>query len=300
MKSIKHKHLLAGFMAIVFAIGAIIPADLSVQASSMPELSIGEPVTNSTEETKEPRLYDANTMQGLNATEIAIASDIVIAAGYGFDIEKNFDGITYNDSAVKVSYYADKGSFDGNKAGNYETYYKVEPVSGRETYLIRRTITVREPETATQSSASNNSTDESSSEDGEADGDVPSDLSIGEIEELTIEMPMMFMAVSEPLLMAAAAPATGTKDGPDKMKVSNAGYAKYCGHSMGIKYVSESGDYKNHLVYCLDMNKNTTNGDVSSSSTKSNVKPTITYCLVNGARTLNGTCHNIVIYTSLH
>ena len=110
----------------------------------------------------------------------------------------------------------------------------------------------------------------------------------------------MFMAVSEPLLMAAAAPATGTKDGPDKMKVSNAGYAKYCGHSMGIKYVSESGDYKNHLVYCLDMNKNTTNGDVSSSSTKSNVKPTITYCLVNGARTLNGTCHNIVIYTSLH
>ena len=39
MKSIKHKHLLAGFMAIVFAIGAIIPADLSVQASSMPELS---------------------------------------------------------------------------------------------------------------------------------------------------------------------------------------------------------------------------------------------------------------------
>ena len=289
MKSLKHKRLLAGFMAVVFAIGAIIPANLSVHASSATELV--DTTANSEEEVTEPRLYDADTMQGLNATEIAVANDIVIAAGYGFDIENNFDGITYNDSAVKVSYYADKGSFDGNQAGNYETYYKVEPVSGRETYLICRTITVREPETATQSSASDNSAEESGSEDGESDGDVPDDLSAGEIEELTVEMPMMFMAVSEPLMMASA-PATGTQDGPDKMKVSNAGYAKYCGHSMGIKYVSESGAYQNHLVYCLDMNKNTTNGDVSSSSTKSNVKPTITYCLVNGARTLNGTCHN--------
>lgn len=289
MKSLKHKRLLAGFMAMVFAIGAIIPANLPVHASSTTELV--DTKANSEEEKAEPRLYDADTMQGLNATEIAVANDIVIAAGYGFDIENNFDGITYNDSAVKVSYYADKGSFDGNQAGNYETYYKVEPFSGHETYLICRTITVREPETATQSSASDNSAEESGSEDGESDGDVPDDLSVGEIEELTVEMPMMFMAVSEPLMMASA-PATGTNDGPDKMKVSNAGYAKYCGHSMGIKYVSESGDYKNHLVYCLDMNKNTTNGDVSSSSTKSNVKPTITYCLVNGARTLNGTCHN--------
>lgn len=189
MKSLKHKRLLAGFMAVVFAIGAIIPANLSVHASSATELV--DTTANSEKEATEPRLYDANTMQGLNATEIAVANDIVIAAGYGFDIENNFDGITYNDSAVKVSYYGDKGSFDGNQAGNYETYYKVEPVSGRETYLICRTITVREPETATQSSASDNSAEESGSEDGESDGDVPDDLSAGEIEELTVESSAM-------------------------------------------------------------------------------------------------------------
>ena len=44
MKSLKHKRLLAGFMAIVFAIGAILPANLSVHASGMTELSVGEMV----------------------------------------------------------------------------------------------------------------------------------------------------------------------------------------------------------------------------------------------------------------
>lgn len=38
MKSLKHKRLLAGFMAMVFAIGAIIPANLPVHASSTTEL----------------------------------------------------------------------------------------------------------------------------------------------------------------------------------------------------------------------------------------------------------------------
>ena len=94
MKSLKHKRLLAGFMAMVFAIGAIIPANLPVHASSTAELV--DTTANSEEEKAEPRLYDADTMQGLNATEIAVANDIVIAAGYGFDIENNFDGITIN------------------------------------------------------------------------------------------------------------------------------------------------------------------------------------------------------------
>lgn len=88
MKSLKHKRLLAGFMAVVFAIGAIIPANLSVHASSATELV--DTTANSEEEAMEPRLYDANTMQDLNATEIAIANDIVIAAGYGFDMFPQF------------------------------------------------------------------------------------------------------------------------------------------------------------------------------------------------------------------
>ena len=66
--------------------------------------------------------------------------------------------------------------------------------------------------------------------------------------------------------MLKAAPATGTKDGKDSMKVGFSGYAKFCGRSMGVKYISESGDYYHHSVYCLDLNKKTTNGSVSKSS----------------------------------
>ena len=74
----------------------------------------------------------------------------------------------------------------------------------------------------------------------------------------------------------------------DSMKVAYSGYASYCGHRMGIKYISESGDYKNHLVYCMDMHKNTTNGTVTSGG---KIKAQITFCLVNGARKLGGKCH---------
>lgn len=74
----------------------------------------------------------------------------------------------------------------------------------------------------------------------------------------------------------------------DSMTVSYSGYAAYCGHRTGIKYISEDGAYKNHLVFCMDMNKNTTNGTVNAGG---KIKAQITFCLVNGARTLGGKCH---------
>ncbi len=128
-------------------------------------------------------------------------------------------------------------------------------------------------------------------EPGEAE--VP-DLAEGEMPELTTDNPVTFRLTSESVMMAASLKTTaaGASSSKDSMKVSNNGYAKYCGHSIGVKYISESGDYYHHLVYCLDMNKNTTSGTVSSSSSTSKIKPTVTYCLVNGARKLNGTCHN--------
>lgn len=49
-------------------------------------------------------------------------------------------------------------------------------------------------------------------------------------------------------------------DKGDTMKVASNGYAKYCKHSIGIKYIAQDGAYKNHLVYCTDLNKNTTSG----------------------------------------
>lgn len=92
------------------------------------------------EENREPELYDSTLRKELEAVEVATAADIVVAAGYEFDVKNDFEGISYNENAVSVSYYADKGSFVGNKAGEYETYYKVVPISGKEPYLICRTI----------------------------------------------------------------------------------------------------------------------------------------------------------------
>ncbi len=53
-----------------------------------------------------------------------MAENIIVAAGYGFDVEKSFDGISYEEQAVKVSYFADKSSFDGDKPGDYETFIR--------------------------------------------------------------------------------------------------------------------------------------------------------------------------------
>lgn len=284
------KRVAAMMMAVVLTVCAATPAGSFAFASGADAQSntAEEAVT---EENREPELYDSTLRKELEAVEVATAVDIVVAAGYEFDVKNDFEGISYNENAVSVSYYADRSSFDGNETGEYETYYKVVPISGKEPYLICRTISVREPETA-KTADDSGKTEDGDDESGEAE--VP-DLAEGEMPELTTDNPVTFRLTSEAVMMAAsfrAAPATGKSDGKDSMKVSNNGYAKYCGHSIGVKYISESGDYYHHLVFCLDMNKNTTSGTVSSSGSTSKIKPTVTYCLVNGARKLNGTCHN--------
>ncbi|MDE6853131.1 MAG: prealbumin-like fold domain-containing protein, partial [Lachnospiraceae bacterium] len=291
MKRKRLKRIAAMMMAVVLTVCAATPAGSFAFASSADAQS--EAVDNVvTEESRELELYDSALRKELETVEVATAVDIVVAAGYGFDVEQDFEGISYNENAVSVSYYADKGSFDGDKAGKYETYYKIVPISGKEPYLICRTISVREPETAKTADVSSDSGKTRDGEDDTGEAEVP-DLAEGEMPELTTDNPVTFKLTSEAVMMAATFNApTERAASKDSMKVSNNGYAKYCGHSIGVKYISESGDYYHHLVYCLDMNKNTTSGTVSSSSSTSKIKPTITYCLVNGARKLNGTCHN--------
>ncbi|MCM1159561.1 MAG: SpaA isopeptide-forming pilin-related protein [Clostridium sp.] len=281
----RFKRVTALLMAVVLAASAAIPTGSFAFASGVDAESTDGQETIA-EESREPEVYDSALRKELEAVEVATAVDIVVAAGYGFDVEQDFEGISYNEDAVSVSYYAGRGSFDGDKAGEYETYYKVVPISGKEPYLICRTISVREPETAQAS-------DSGKSEDGEEEPEpeVP-DLAEGEMPELTTDTPVTFRLTSEAVMMAADVRMAAKASDKDSMKVSNNGYAKYCGHSIGVKYISQSGDYYHHLVYCLDMNKNTTSGTVSSSGSTSKIKPTVTYCLVNGARTLNGTCHN--------
>lgn len=310
------RRVMALVMALVLTVGAVLPTAAYANATGPDaDVAAGSDGDSQAEVDQEPVLYNETDRPDLEPAEIAAAEDIIVAAGYGFDVEQSFDGISYDDKTVKVSYYAKQGSFDGDKEGDYATYYKAELVSGKTPYLICRTISVREPETAVEESRESGSGqpetgEESSGEEEPAPGEEsrhvsPSDgaleqeepaygeagrqslLSEGEMETFSAGDTMMIQMASAPVLKAAANPSS-----KDSMKVSCSGYAKYCGHSMGIKYISESGDYHNHLVYCLNLNKNTTNGTVGASSSKSSIKPEITYCMVNGARKLNGTCHN--------
>ena len=177
------------------------------------------------------------------------------------------------------------------KQGNMKLIIRLFLSVAKSLILFAVPFSVREPETA-------RTADDSGETGGEEDEPEPAevpDLAEGEMPELTTDNPVTFRLTSEAVMMAAnfkAAPATGKSDGKDSMKVSNDRYAAFCGHRMGVKYISESGDYHNHLVYCMDMNKNTTSGTVSSYGSTSKIKPTITYCLVNGARILKGKCRN--------
>ena len=262
----------------------------------------------------EPVLYNAQDRQDLEASEVATAEDIVVAVGYGFDVWNDFEGISFNSSMVKVSYYDVYGDFDSNTAGDYYTYYKAEPLSGKKPYLLCRVVSVIQPGDipagycGTASSSAVSVTREPYSVYGEAavtgqpadvystsaakavpggafSAGIPDDLSAGEIEALSEGGSIVMKMASQPLLRAASATAGKS------LEVGCSGYVKYCGYSIGVKYVTSPGDYHNHLVYCMDLNRGTTNGTVSPSGS-SRVKPQVTYCLVNGARKLGGKCYN--------
>lgn len=262
----------------------------------------------------EPVLYNAQDRQDLETSEVSTAEDIVVAAGYGFDIWNDFEGISYNSSMVKISYYDVHGDFDSSTAGDYYTYYKAEPLSGKKPYLLCRVVSVIQPGDiplkygGTASGSTISATKEpynvygKTSVTGHLDNvysiatatagpdmasgtEVPGNLSAGEIETLSEGGSIVIKMASQPLLRAASATAGKS------LEVGCSGYVKYCGYSTGIKYVTSPGDYHNHLVYCMDLNKGTTNGTVSPSGS-SRVKPQITYCLVNGARKLGGRCYN--------
>lgn len=154
------KRVLALAMALVLTVGAVLPtaayvsatgSDKNVLAGSPEEEADGSE-NGPAEAEQEPVLYNETGRPDLKPAEIVMAEDIIVAAGYGFDVEQSFDGISYDDKSVKVNYYAGQGFFDGNKPGDYSAYYKAEPVSGKTPYLIRRTISVREPEMAVEES----------------------------------------------------------------------------------------------------------------------------------------------------
>lgn len=289
----RRRQMLVLVLVFVLAVGAVMPNVSYANATGSDMDAVTESGKDSqTKKEQGLMLYNETDRPDLEPEEIVTAEDIIVAAGYGFDVEKSFDGLSYDNNAVKVSYYAEQGSFNGNKVGNYTTYYKAEPLSGKTPYLICRVVSVREPEVAVEENRTGAKQIENSGDDS-GDGEPTHgedsrqvSLSDGEMENFDVGDTMTIHMASTPVLKAAKS------SDKDSMKVACDGYASYCGRRMGIKYISESGDYHNHLVYCLNLNKSTTKGTVSSSTGKSSIKPEITFCMVNGARKLNGKCHN--------
>ena len=168
----KKKRITAMLMAVILSLCAVMPPNGSmVFASDVNEA-----------DTEELKVYDATVRTDLEADEVVVAEDIIVAVDYGFDVMESRDGISFDDTKVDVSYYADKGSFDGNVVGEYDTYYKVTPVSGKEAYLVHRVISVREPETVSSNSASGDATEREETEPEEAEPDE-GELAKGEIVE---------------------------------------------------------------------------------------------------------------------
>ena len=105
----------------------------------------------------------------------------------------------------------------------YNTYYKVEPISGKDAYLICRTISVREPETAVaEANKEENKEDDAETEPGNED----TLLSEGEIAGFDTGETMTIAMASMPVLKTSVVSTYGTTS-QASMKVGCAGYAKY-------------------------------------------------------------------------
>ena len=201
------KRVLALAMAFVLTVGAVIPTATYANATGPGADVADSNGTDQAETEREPVLYDETDRTDLKPAEIVTAEDIIVAAGYGFDVEKSFDGISYDNEAVKVSYYAKQDSFDGNKPGDYSTYYRAEPVSGKTPYLICRMVSVRELETAVEESRKSGEDQGNSGEEEPAPGEEerqvsPSDeaggqvlLSKGELENFDMRWSSIFVTL---------------------------------------------------------------------------------------------------------
>lgn len=322
----KIRRSLALFMAVVLSVSTFGQAGIVAFAAEA-----------GTDGKEEISLYDKDVRTDLDADEVVTAEDINVLIDSDYDVTDVKDGISFDDTKVSVAYAEDMGNFDLSKAGRYDTYYLVEPLSGKKAYLIHRTVTVDKPE-ATEKPKNDGTKEE---RDGDSDdepepivGDErkPDELPLseGELENIQSSTATFSIILDDDqdaeLIEEGIDPETGATDedfkedgsedvilldkvgnlfakavdvvfpatvvyaaeSKDKMKVSYSGYAGYCGHRTGIKYISEEGDYYKHLVYCMDMKKNSTSGTVTAGG---KIKAKITFCLVNGARTLGGKCH---------
>ena len=131
----KIRRSLALFMAVVLSVSTFGQAGMVAFAAEA-----------GTDGKEEISLYDKDVRTDLDADEVVTAEDINVLIDSDYDVTDVKDGISFDDTKVSVAYAEDMGNFDLSKAGRYDTYYLVEPLSGKKAYLIHRTVTVDKPE----------------------------------------------------------------------------------------------------------------------------------------------------------
>ena len=159
----KYKKILALFMVAVMSVVTFGQTGMTALAAA-----------TDTDANEEISLYDKDVRTDLDEGEVAKAEDINVMVDSDFDVTNVKDGINYDDTKVSVAYVEDMGDFNLSKAGKYDTYYLVEPYSGKAAYLIHRTVTVDEPE------ATETPKNEGTREEDEGDSDEDPDPIVGD------------------------------------------------------------------------------------------------------------------------
>ena len=197
MVKVKRKRILAGAMALLLSCSTLMNSGLTafaeettVETENIQETEReSEEMKNTGAESAELPILE-EVKEQLENLEIVTAEDLTIVAGEKFDVKSDYTGLKINHEKVKVSFVKAEDEagqkFDFRIPGAYQTFYRVDPVSGHPSYQIVRRIIVteREGNHQEQQNQANHNKDDGSAEDGEAEPD-----SEGESKEVLTQEP---------------------------------------------------------------------------------------------------------------
>lgn len=280
MKKINKKRLLASTLTLVMAFSTLVNSGVTAMAateesindvkafSDLKQEAVETEEINAVSENQDTLPYYEEIKDKLDDDEKVTAEDVELLAGEAFDISGDFKNITFDKQKVKVSLNEVKDSnqqpgFDYNKAGSYQTVYKCEPVSGKDAYLVKRQVIVREREAETQGNQQANHTkDSTESEDADAAGDADDDpetvTEAKDVEEVIDEGFLFTMVPTQELYQRSS-----------KSSLEVGKLVRYP-ESLG-NYVTNYYYVDGHLAYCLESNKGTpSSGDYIEKVLKTN------------------------------
>lgn len=176
----KTKRILAGALALLISCSTLL--NTGITASAAETGNVQETTGEETEEVMALNVPEelpllSDVIEKLSEDEIVTAGELMIENGNSFDITTDYTGLKFDDEKVRISLVKSESEsgqiFDVNVAGSYQSFYRVDPVSGNPSYQITRRIIVneKEPETQRQQSDHGTTEDDGSAEDGEADPD---------------------------------------------------------------------------------------------------------------------------------